>query len=137
MLEDLDKQASIRALITKVEFIAFNPTVYPDGRRSKREGAGGGSRGRATPRGRVGQGGRQRGAEAGRPWYDKFCKVCELAGKPVHVRTSHNTVDCKPLYTSLRSIYFDDDEEAGEGLEGDDQVGSDEAAQANVEGENS
>ena len=53
-----------------------------------------------------------------RPWYEKFCKVCQMAGKPVQVHTSHNTLDCKLLYTALRSIYitdFKDDEYDAEG----------------------
>ena len=97
MLEDLDKMASIRALTTQVKFDAFNPTVFPDGRRNRGRGGSGGGRGRAAPRGCRSQGGRR----TERLWYEKFCKICQMAGKAVHVHTSHNTVDCKPLYTSL------------------------------------
>ena len=70
---------------------------------------------------------------------DRFRKICQLAGKLVRVHTSHNTADCKPLYASLRSIYFDDDEEVmnvGEDDE-DDQDMSDEATQPEVEGQDS
>ena len=129
MLKDLDKQVSIRALTSKVDLKAFNPTGFADGCRGRGRSAGSGGRGRAVSGGRAGQGGRRRSSGAERPWYDRFCKVCQLAGKPVHVHTSHNTVDCKPLYTSLRSIYFDDDDKVYK-EEGDDQVGFDESVQA-------
>ena len=35
MLKDLDKQASIRSLTTQVYLDAFNPTVFPNGQRSR------------------------------------------------------------------------------------------------------
>ena len=80
--------------------------------------------------GRAGQGGQRWGSGAERPWYDKFCKVRQPARKPVHMHTSNNMVDCKPLYNSLRSIYLNDNNEIGEEEGGDDQVGSDWSVQA-------
>ena len=46
------------------------------------------------------------------------------------MHTSNNTVDRKPLYNSLRSIYLNDNNEIGEEEGGDDQVGSDWSVQA-------
>ena len=114
MLEDLDRQASARALTTQVRLDAsWTPTVFPDGRRSTRGRGrgGGGAWGRGAPRGRAAQGDRGRGTGTSRPWYEKFCKVCQVAGKPTHVYTNHNTVDCKPLYAALRTIYIDEPDE--------------------------
>ena len=130
MLEDLDKQASIRALTTQVQLDAsWTPTVFPDGRRSGSRGRGGGGAwGRGAPRGRAPQGGRGRGTGSSRPWYDVFCKVCQVAGKPTHVFTNHNTVDCKPLYAALRTIYIDEPDEEYEEEEEYDNSGGPEAA---------
>ena len=70
MLEDLEKQA----LTTQVNFEAFNPTMYLDGRWSRGRGAGGGGRRHGGSRGQAGQVGWRE-----RPWYEKFCKVCQMA----------------------------------------------------------
>ena len=76
-----------------------------------------------APRGR----GRQGGQRTERPWYEKFSKLCQLAGKPVQVHTSHNTMNCKPLYTALRSIYTADFEDTEYDAEGDEEFEADEA----------
>ena len=113
MIEDLD-QASGRAFRTlpDVDINAFNPTVFPDGR--KWRGGGGGARGRGGPRGRAPQGaarGQARGSgAAGRIWSEKFCKFCQLAGSAAPVYESHNSRDCS--MSTLRAMYLDE-EEAG------------------------
>ena len=58
-----------------------------------------------------------------------------MAGKPVHVHTSHNTVDCKPLYTALLAIYIDhkDDKEEEES----DQLDAGRSGQADKGHQNS
>ena len=112
MLEDMNKQASICALTTKVNFDAFNPTMFPDSRKNRARGAGGG--GCSASRGRAGQGGQRTESSA------RFVSWLE----------SRST--CKPLYTSLRSIYIheqDDDYKEEE----DDQFGAEESGQADAE----
>ena len=114
MIEDLD-QASGRAFRTQpdVDINAFNPTVFPDGR--KWRGGGGGARGRGGPRGRAPQGaarGQARGSgAAGRIWSEKFCKFCQLAGSAAPVYESHNSRDCS--MSTLRAMYLEEEEEAG------------------------
>lgn len=112
MLEDLD-QASGRAIRAQpdVNMEAFNPTVFPDGKR--RRGGGGGARGRGAPRGRAPRGaagGRARGTgAAGRAWTEKFCKFCQLAGSAAPVYESHNSRDCS--MSMLRAVYLDEEHE--------------------------
>ena len=114
MIEDLD-QASGRAFRIQpdVDINAFNPTVFPDGR--KWRGGGGGARGRGGPRGRAPQGaarGQARGSgAAGRIWSEKFCKFCQLAGSAAPVYESHNSRDCS--MSTLRAMYLEEEEEAG------------------------
>jgi hypothetical protein len=114
MIEDLD-QANGRAFRTlpDVDINAFNPTVFPDGR--KWRGGGGGARGRGGPRGRAPQGaarGQARGSgAAGRIWSEKFCKFCQLAGSAAPVYESHNSRDCS--MSTLRAMYLEEEEEAG------------------------
>ena len=67
---------------------------------------------------------------------EKLCKVCQMAGKAVHVHTFHNTVDCKPLYTSFRSIYIDDEDEDFKDEE-DDQFGAEEPSKIKEESHDS
>ena len=52
-------------------------------------------------------------------WSEKFCNICHMTGKPTLLFTFHKTVDCKPLYAALRSIYVDNPnvEYKGEGKE--------------------
>ena len=127
MLEDLD-QASGRAMRAsttppietqpEVAMDAFNPTVFPDGRRWR--GGGGGARGRGAPRGgapRAAPRGRARGSgAAGRAWSEKFCKFCQLAGSAAPVFESHDSRDCS--MSTLRALYLDDDQDDYEGEEG-------------------
>ena len=123
MLEDLDQASgrAMRAFSTpsvptlpfetqpEVAMDAFNPTVFPDGRRWR--GGGGGARGRGAPRGRTPQAaprGRARGSgAAGRAWSEKFCKFCQLAGSAAPVYESHDSRDCS--MSTLRALYLDDD----------------------------
>ena len=118
MIEDLD-QASGRAIRAQpdVEMDAFNPTVFPDGRRG-RSGCGG-ARGRGAPRGRAPRGtarGQARGSgAAGRAWSEKFCKFCQLAGSAAPVYESHNSRDCS--MSTLRALYLDDEHD----YEGEEQ----------------
>ena len=118
MIEDLD-QASGRAIRAQpnVEMDAFNPTVFPDGRRGR--SGGGGARGRGAPRGRAPRGtarGQARGSgAAGRAWSEKFCKFCQLAGSAAPVYESHNSRDCS--MSTLRALYLDDEHD----YEGEEQ----------------
>ena len=118
MLEDLD-QASGRAIRAQpeVDMDAFNPTVFPDGRRGR--GGGGGARGRGAPRGRAPRStarGQARGLGAtGRAWSEKFCKFCQLAGSAAPVYESHNSRDCS--MSTLRALYLDDERD----YEGEEQ----------------
>ena len=118
MIEDLD-QASGRAIRAQpnVEMDAFNPTVFPDGRRGR--SGGGGARGRGAPRGRAPRGtarGQARGSgAAGRAWSEKFCKFCQLAGSAAPVYESHDSRDCS--MSTLRALYLDDEHD----YEGEEQ----------------
>ena len=104
MLEDLD-QASGRAIRAQPEvgMDAFNPTVFPDGRRGR--GGGGGARGGA-PRSMARGQARGSGA-AGRAWSEKFCKFCQLAWSAAPVFESHNSRDCS--MSTLRVLNLDDE----------------------------
>ena len=118
MIEDLD-QASGRAIRAQpnVEMDAFNPTVFPDGRRGR--SGGGGARGRGAPRGRAprstGRGQARGSGAAGRAWSEKFWKFCQLAGSAAPVYESHNSRDCS--MSTLRALYLDDEHD----YEGEEQ----------------
>ena len=109
MLEDLDRQAEINALTTT--------TSQPDTSLNAFKTYGG--RGNNSYNSRGGRGkGSGRGSDQ-RAFSEKFCRVCHSTGKPANVFRSHNVGSCgffnskdrRDMFTSLKAMNLDDDED--------------------------